>query len=227
MSLIRIDVISAVAQMFESVLSSSMIKIAIEKNLAEVHIHDLHKYSNDKFGHIDDYPYGGGAGMLIQCEPVFKCIEQLQNQRQYDEIIFFSAEGKKVNQEFYNAQSLKKNIILICGHYKGIDQRIRDYFVTEEISIGDFVLSGGELPAMIYIDAVLRLLPGVLGDSTSALEDSYMNGLLEPPQYSRPADFRGMKVPDVLLSGNPKLIQKWQEEQSLAKTKLLRPELLD
>lgn len=222
---IRIDLISAVPEIMESAINSSIIKIARQKNIAKIVLHNLHDYADNKFKHIDDYPYGGDAGMLIKCQPVFDCIESLMAQRKYDEIIFMAADGDILDQKMANRLSLNRNIIILAGHYKGIDQRIRDSIITKEISIGNFVLSGGELPAVVLTDAIVRLIPGVIGDSESALEDSYQNGLLEPPQYTRPADFRGMKVPDILLSGNHKEIQKWQFEQSLSKTKRLRPEL--
>ncbi len=225
--LIRFDIISAIPDIFTSFLESSIIKIAQEKGLAKIVIHDLHKYADNKFGHIDDYPYGGAAGMLIMCEPIFKCIEELQSQRKYDEIIYTAPEGKVLNQSISNELSLKQNIIILCGHYKGIDQRVRESLITREISIGDVVLSGGEIPAMTIADSVIRLLPNVLGDASSALDDSFMDGIFEAPQYTRPANFRGMEVPEILLSGNPKKISTWQEQKSLEKTKNLRPDLLD
>ncbi len=224
---IRIDVISTLPDVFESVISTGIIRIAREKGLADIHIHNLHNYSKDKYGHVDSTPYGGGAGMLIMCEPVFDCIEQLQAERKYDEIIFLSADGEKYTQSAANELSLKQNIILLCGRYKGIDQRIRDALITREISVGDFVLSGGELPAMIMIDSIVRLLPGVLGDAESALEDSFQDGLLEPPYYTRPENFRDMKVPKVLLEGNHKAIKEWRMEKSREKTEQRRPDLLD
>jgi len=223
--LIRIDILSAVPEIMESAINASIIKIAREKGIAEIILHNLHHYADNKFGHIDDYPYGGAAGMLIRCEPVFECIEKLKKERTYDEIIYMCADGELLQQSICNELSLKQNIIIIAGHYKGIDQRIRDYFVTREISIGNFVLSGGELPAIVLTDAIVRLLPGVLNDLESALEDSYQNDLLEPPQYTRPAIYRDMKVPEVLLSGNKKKIDEWKIEQSLKKTKERRPDL--
>lgn len=224
---IRIDILTAVPETFESVLKSSMLRIAQEKGYCEFHLHNLHEYSNDKFGHIDDTPFGGGAGMLIQCEPVFKCIEQLKSERDYDEIIYMSADGETLNQSIANGLSLCKNIIILCGHYKGVDQRIRDILITREISIGDFVMSGGELPALVLIDSISRLIPGVLGSAESGLDDSYQDGLLEAPQYTKPADFRGYTVPEVLLSGNHAKIRDWRIEQSLKKTKERRPDLLE
>lgn len=223
----RIDIISAVPEIFDSFLTTSIIKNAQEKGLVKILVHNLHKYSSDKFGHIDDTPYGGGSGMVIQCEPVFKCIEELKSHRDYDEVIYLTADGVLYNQSMANELSLKKNLIFLCGHYKGIDQRIRDTLVTREISIGDFVLTGGELPAMLVIDSIVRLVPGVLGDPQSIFEDSFQDGLLEPPIYTKPADFRGLKVPEVLLSGDHKAIAEWRLEQALKKTKERRPDLLN
>ncbi len=225
--IMTIDVITAHPAMFESVLKTSIIKIAQQKKIVKINLHNLHDYADDKFKHIDDTPYGGGAGMIIKCEPVFKCTEKLTEERQYDDIIFMTADGEPLNQRIANEISMKKNIIILAGHYKGIDQRIRDSLVTREISIGDYVLSGGELPAMVLIDAVVRLVPGVLGNSESALEDSFQNGLLEAPYYTKPANFRGMKVPEVLLSGNHKEISQWREQQSLLKTLERRPDLIN
>lgn len=224
--MIRIDIISTLPAAFESVISTGIIRIAREKKLAEIVIHNLHDYSKDKFGHVDAPPYGGGAGMLIMCEPMFKCIDKLLDERNYDEIIFTTADGKHFKQEQANELSLKENIIIICGRYKGIDQRIRDKYVTREISIGDFVLSGGELPAMIILDSIVRLLPGAISDAESALDDSFQDGLLEPPYYTRPEEIDGMKVPDVLLSGNHKKIREWRMEKAREKTKKRRPDLL-
>ena len=224
---IRIDIITTLPEIFESFINTGILRISSEKEISEIVIHNLHKYSDDKFGHVDDTIYGGGAGMLILCEPVFKCVEELRYQRNYDEIIFVTADGEKFNQSIANELSLKKNLIIICGRYKGIDQRIRDSIVTREISIGDYVLTGGELAAMIIADSVIRLIPGVLGDSESALDDSFQDGLLEPPNYTRPDNYRGMRVPDVLLSGNHKQISEWRRQMSIEKTKKLRPDLLD
>lgn len=223
---LRIDLIAAVPEIFGSPLSKSMIRIAREHGVVSVECHNLHDYAEDKYRHIDDEPFGGGAGMIIQCRPVFKCIEKLQGERDYDEIIYMTADGEPLAQSTANELSLCRNIIILAGHYKGIDQRIRDTLITREISVGDYVLSGGELPALILTDAIVRLVPGVLGDAESALEDSFQDGLLEPPQYTRPADFRGMKVPPVLLNGNHSEIEKWREEQALRKTRERRPELL-
>ncbi|MCX6153835.1 MAG: tRNA (guanosine(37)-N1)-methyltransferase TrmD [Candidatus Kapabacteria bacterium] len=224
--LLRIDLIAVCPEIFDSVLNSSILKIAAKKNLVKIEVHNLHDYASDKYRHIDDTPYGGAAGMLIKCEPVFRCIESLTAERHYDEIIYMSPDGKKLDQSDSNQLSMLKNIIILSGHYKGIDQRIRDRLITREISIGDYVLSGGELASLVLVDSVVRLLPGVISDSESALEDSFQNGLLEAPQYTKPADFRGLTVPDVLLGGNHKLIDKWRQEQSIDKTRKLRPDLL-
>ncbi len=223
----RIDIVSAVPEIFTSVLQSSIIDNAQKNGVCEIHVHNLHDYALDKFRHIDDYPFGGGAGMLIKCQPVFDCIEKLKLERKYDEVIFMTPDAKKLNQMQVNQLSLSENLIILAGHYKGIDQRIRDELITCEISIGDYVLSGGELPALVLIDAIVRLLPGAIGDSQSALDDSFMDGLLEPPQYTRPADFRGLKVPDILLSGHHKKIEEWQQNMALEKTKKIRPDLLE
>lgn len=201
-------------------------KRAQEKGLLEVHTHHLRKWAVNEYGMIDDYQYGGGAGMVMMCEPLAKAIEELSAERKYDEIIYLTPDGKTLNQRTANALSLKENLLLICGHYKGIDERIREHFVTREISIGDYVLSGGELAAAVLVDAIGRLLPGVLNDETSALTDSFQDNLLAPPVYTRPVDFRGWKVPDVLMSGNHKLIEEWRQEQSLRRTKEKRPDLL-
>lgn len=226
MPLIRIDIISAVPEIMESAINASIIKIAREKQIAEINLHNLHDYATDKYRHIDDYPFGGGAGMVIQCEPVFSCIEMLKSERDYDEIIYMAADGVRLNQSHCNELSLKGNIIILAGHYKGVDQRVREALITREYSIGDFVLSGGELPAIVLADSIVRLLPGVIGDCESALHDSFQSGLLEAPIYTRPADFRGMKVPDVLLGGHPIHIEEWRYEQSLKKTAERRPDLL-
>lgn len=223
----RIDIVSAVPEMFTSVLQSSIIDKAQKNGVCEIHVHNLHDYALDRFRHIDDYPFGGGAGMLIKCQPVFDCIEKLKLERKYDEVVFMTPDAKKLDQTLVNQLSLSENLIILAGHYKGIDQRIRDELITREISIGDYVLSGGELPALVLVDAIVRLLPGALGDSQSALDDSFMDGLLEPPQYTRPADFRGLKVPDILLSGHHKKIEEWQQNMALEKTKKIRPDLLE
>lgn len=222
----RIDIISAVPESMLSFLSTSILYNAQQKNIVEIYTHNLHNYAKDKFKHIDDYPFGGDAGMLIKCQPVFDCIENLTSERIYDEIIFMTPDAPLLTQTTSNALSLLENIIILAGHYKGIDQRIRDKYITKEISIGDYILSGGELPALVLIDSIVRLLPGVLGNIESALADSLMDGLLEPPQYTRPAVFRNLEVPKVLLSGNHKDIKNWQYQQSLLKTKKIRPDLL-
>jgi len=226
MILMRFDIISAIPDAIQQYLSYSINSIAEKKEIVEYYFHNLHDYADNAYRRIDDYPFGGGPGMIIRCEPVFKCIEQLQAERSYDEVIYFSPDGELLNQSLINELSTKRNLILLAGHYKGIDQRIRDTLITREISIGDYVLSGGELPAAILIDSIVRLLPHVLGDSQSALDDSFQNGLLEPPIYTRPADYRGMKVPEVLLNGNHKEIEEWKYEQALEKTKKFRPEML-
>jgi tRNA (guanine37-N1)-methyltransferase len=225
--LLRLDIITAIPDMFRSVFSSSIIKIARKKKLVKIKLHNLHDYASDKFRHIDDTPYGGGAGMLIKCEPVFKCIEKLKSKREYDQIIYLTADGETLKQSIANELSMCRNIIFLAGHYKGIDQRIRDVLITREISVGDYVLSGGELPAMLLADAIIRLIPGVIGDAESALDDSFQDGLLEAPYYTKPAEFKGYKVPEVLLSGNAKKIKEWREEQALLKTKNRRGDLLD
>lgn len=222
----RIDVVTAVPQIIEPVLGQSILGRAQRKGVVQIVVHDLHQYGVDRHGHIDDVPYGGGAGMVIRCEPVFACIEKLQAERRYDEVIYMTADGERLTQSLVNQLSLCHNLIILAGHYKGVDQRIRDVLVTKEISIGDYVLTGGELPALVLIDAIVRLLPGVLNDPESALEDSFQAGLLEPPVYTRPADFRGYKVPEVLLSGDHKAIEQWRYEQALRKTLERRPELL-
>jgi tRNA (guanine37-N1)-methyltransferase len=202
-------------------------KRAQEKGLLEVRVHHLRKWAVNEYGQVDDYQYGGGAGMVMMPEPLAKAIEELSNERKYDEIIFLTPDGEKLNQKISNALSLKENIVLICGHYKGIDERIREHFVTKEISIGDYVLSGGELAAAVLVDSIGRLLPGVLNDETSALFDSFQDNLLAPPVYTRPVDFRGWKVPDVLMSGDHKKIEDWRHEQSLQRTNERRPDILD
>ncbi len=223
---LRIDVITVLPEVFKSPLKSGIFRIAKEKGLVKVRVHNLHKYSSDRFGHVDDTPYGGGAGMVIQCEPVFRCIEKLKSKRVYDEVIYLTADGERITQTIVNELSLKRNLIILCGHYKGVDQRIRDVLVTRELSVGDFVLSGGELPALLLMDALVRLIPGVLGDAQAIFEDSFQIGLLEPPIYTKPADFRGLKVPEILLSGNHKRISEWRLEQAIEKTKRRRPDLL-
>ncbi|MDT7924388.1 MAG: tRNA (guanosine(37)-N1)-methyltransferase TrmD [Chlorobiota bacterium] len=222
----RIDIVTAVPQIIEPVLGQSILGRAQRKGIVRIVVHDLHHYGVDRHGHIDDAPYGGGPGMVIRCEPVFACIEKLQAERHYDEVIYMTADGERLTQSLVNQLSLCRNLIILAGHYKGVDQRIRDVLVTREISIGDYVLTGGELPALVLVDAIVRLLPGVLNDPESALEDSFQSGLLEPPIYTRPADFRGYKVPEVLLSGDHEAIRRWRYEQALRKTLERRPDLL-
>lgn len=223
----RIDIITALPELIKSPFEASILKIAIEKGLAEVHFHDLREYAINDYGQIDDYQYGGGAGMVLMLEPIDKCISKLKADRDYDEIIYMTPDGVPFKQTHANELSLKENIIILCGHYKGVDQRVRDQFITREISIGDYVLSGGELAAVVVSDAIIRLLPGVLGDETSALTDSFQDNLLAPPIYTRPAEYKGWKVPDVLLSGNFNKIEQWREDEALTRTQRLRPDLLD
>lgn len=223
--MLRIDLISAVPDLLKNPVSYSIVKIAQKKGLLEINIHNLRDFSTDRHRKIDDYPYGGGAGMVITPQPVFDCIEQLTSERSYDEIIFMSPDGELFNQQKANTLSLKRNIIILCGHYKGVDQRIRDIAVTREYSIGDVVLSGGELPALMVVDAIARLLPGVLGDAESALTDSFQDDLLDAPVYTRPAEFRGRKVPDVLTSGDHEKVKAWRKQQAIDKTRQLRPDL--
>lgn len=223
----RIDILTVVPELLESPLSHSIVGRAIKKGLVEIHVHNLRKYGIGPRKNVDDYSYGGDAGMVMMVEPVFKMIEELRAEREYDEIIYMSPDGEILNQGISNELSLKENIIILCGHYKGVDHRIREHLVTREISVGDYVVSGGEIPAAIVADSIVRLIPGALTDETSALSDSFQDDLLSPPVYTRPAEFNGWKVPDVLLSGNPKLIRAWQDEQALERTKALRPNLLD
>lgn len=222
----RIDIVSAVPQLLKSPLSESILKRAQDKKLAEIFVHDLRKYAHDKHKIVDLPPYGGGAGMILKPEPIFECVEQLKSERTYDEVIYVTADGEKFTQAEANKLSLKKNIIILCGHYKGVDQRVRDVLITKEISIGDYVLTGGELAAMVISDAVVRLIPGVISDGESALSDSFQDGLLDSPSYTRPPEFRGMKVPDVLLSGNHKEVAQWRDAQRKLKTEQRRSDLL-
>ncbi len=222
----QIDIISAVPELLDSPLNHSIVNRAKDKNLVEINIINLHDYGLNKYKQIDDTQYGGGAGMVLMVEPLYNCINDLQKNTVYDEIIYLTPDGNTYNQKMANALSLKGNLLLICGHYKGIDERIREHFVTMEISIGDYVLSGGELAAAILTDSIVRLIPGVLNDIESALSDSFQDDLLSPPVYTRPADFKGWKVPDVLLSGHDKNIDDWRLEQSLKRTKERRPDLL-
>lgn len=223
----RIDIITVLPEMFESPLGCSILKRAQNKGLAQIVVHNLRDYTTNKHRKVDDYPFGGDAGMVIQVEPVDRCIAHLKAQRQYDEVIFTAPDGELFNQRMANDLSLAGNIIILCGHYKGIDYRIREHLITREISVGDYVLTGGELPAAIIADAVVRLIPGVLGDEQSALKDSFQDGLLEPPIYTRPADYNGWRVPDILLSGHEARIAEWRREQAIARTRRLRPGLLD
>ena len=222
----RFDIITLMPELLESPFNHSILKRAKEKGLLHVHLHQLREYAINKHGQVDDMQYGGGAGMVMMCEPLSNLIEKLMSERKYDEVIYLTPDGKNYHQKIANTLSLKENVLLICGHYKGIDQRIRDLYVTLEISIGDYVLSGGELAAAILVDSIGRLIPGVLNDETSALTDSHQDGLLAPPVYTRPAEFKGLSVPDVLLSGNFKLIEEWRQEQALKRTEDRRPDML-
>jgi tRNA (guanine37-N1)-methyltransferase len=222
----RFDIITLMPELLESPFNHSILKRAKEKGLLHVHLHQLREYAINKHGQVDDMQYGGGAGMVMMCEPLSNLIEKLMSERKYDEVIYLTPDGKNYHQKIANTLSLKENVLLICGHYKGIDQRIRDLYVTLEISIGDYVLSGGELAAAILVDSIGRLIPGVLNDETSALTDSHQDGLLAPPVYTRPAEFKGLSVPDVLLSGNFKLIEEWRQEQALKRTEERRPDML-
>lgn len=225
--MLHIDIITVLPELLESPLSHSIMKRAREKKLLEVELVQLRDYSLNDYGQVDDYQYGGGAGMVMMCEPIAKCIDDLKSMRNYDEIIYLTPDGETLNQGSANQLSSCANLLLLCGHYKGIDERLRELYITREISIGDYVLSGGELAAAVLVDSIGRLIPGVLGDETSALFDSHQDGLLAPPVYTRPAVFRGLKVPDILLSGNEALIQEWRHEESLKKTAERRPDLLD
>lgn len=223
----RIDIISVLPELIESPFQASILKRAQQKGLVEVHLHNLKDYGLGKHRQVDDYQFGGGAGMVLMCEPIAACFEQLMKERNYDEVIYLTPDGKTLNQQIANELSLKDNILMLCGHYKGVDQRIRDKYITREISIGDFVLSGGELAAAVLADAIIRLIPGVLNDETSALTDSFQDDLLAPPVYTRPSEFDGMKVPDILLSGNFPAIEEWRNEQALKRTEERRPDLLE
>lgn len=223
----RIDIITVVPDLLKSPFEASILKRAIEKGLVEIHIHNLRDYVTDNYKQIDDYQFGGGAGMVMMVEPIDKCISNLKSQRDYDEVIYMTPDGDRLEQRTVNQLSLHQNLIILCGHYKGVDQRVRDHFITKEISIGDYVLSGGELGAAVLCDAVIRLIPGVLGNETSALTDSFQDDLLAPPVYTRPAEYKGWKVPEILTSGNFPKIEQWREEQAWERTKKLRPDLLD
>lgn len=223
----RIDIITVLPEMLQGPLNCSILQRAQDRGLAEIVVHNLREYSTNKHRKVDDYPFGGDAGMVMQIEPVDRCISALKAERDYDEVIFTAPDGEVLTQPMANALSLLDNIIILCGHYKGIDYRIREHLITREISVGDYVLTGGELPAAIIADAVVRLIPGVLGDEQSALKDSFQDGLLEPPIYTRPADYKGWRVPDILLSGHEARIAEWRREQALERTRRLRPSLLD
>ena len=222
----RIDIIAVVPELLQSPFQHSIFTRAVEKGLASVYFHDLRQYGLGNYKQIDDYSFGGGAGMVLMIEPIDACISALKAERNYDEVIYLTPDGHTLNQPMANALSLKENIIILCGHYKGVDQRVRDHFVTKEISIGDYVLSGGELAAAVLADAIVRLIPGVLSDETSALTDSFQDNLLAPPVYTRPAEYKGWKVPDILLSGNTPQIDAWREEQAYKRTEERRPDLL-
>jgi tRNA (guanine37-N1)-methyltransferase len=222
----RIDIITVLPELLKSPFEASILKRAIEKGLVAIHFHNLRDYVTDNYKQVDDYQYGGGAGMVMMIEPIDKCISQLKSERDYDEIIYMTPDGETLKQGIANQLSLKENLIILCGHYKGVDQRVRDHFITREISIGDYVLSGGELGAAVLCDTIIRLIPGVLGNESSALTDSFQDDLLAPPIYTRPAEYKGWKVPEILLSGNTPKIEEWREEQSYQHTKERRPDLL-
>ncbi len=222
----RIDILTLFPNMMRMFFDESIVRRALDKGLVEVYFHDLHDYSLSRYGSVDDYPYGGGAGMVMAVEPIANCIDELRGKRSYDDIIYTAPDGEMLSQPLCNELSLKGTLMILCGHYKGVDERIREHFITREISIGDYVLSGGELPAAVICDAVIRLIPGVLGDEQSALSDSFQDGLVAPPEYTRPPDYRGWRVPDVLLSGNHAAIAQWRYEQALERTRQRRPKLL-
>ena len=222
----RIDIITVLPEMLQSPLNCSIVKRAIDKGLAEIVIHNLRDYTTNKYRKVDDYPFGGEAGMVMQIEPIDKCISALKAERDYDEVIFTSPDGEQFDQPMANTLSLAKNLIILCGHYKGVDYRVREHLITREISIGDYVLTGGEIPAAVIADAVVRLIPGVLGDEQSALSDSYQDNLLAPPVYTRPAEYKGWRVPDILLSGHQAKIDQWRHDQAMERTQRLRPDLL-
>jgi tRNA (guanine37-N1)-methyltransferase len=223
----RIDIITVLPELLRSPFEASILKRAIDKGLVEVHLHNLRDYSTNKHKNVDDYQFGGGAGMVMMIEPIDLCISKLKSEREYDEVIYMTPDGETLNQGMANQMSLLENIIILCGHYKGVDQRVRDQFITKEISIGDFVLSGGELAAAVVADAIIRLIPGVLSNETSALTDSFQDNLLAPPVYTRPAEYKGWKVPDILLSGHQANIDKWREDMAYEHTKTRRPDLLE
>lgn len=221
----RIDIITVLPELLKSPFEASILKRAQEKGLVEVHLHNLRDYASNAYKQVDDYQFGGGAGMVLMIEPIDKCISDLKSERSYDEVIYMTPDGEQFSQKMANTLSLSKNIIILCGHYKGVDQRVRDALITKEITIGDYVLSGGELAAAVLSDAIIRLLPGVLNDETSALTDSFQDNLLAPPVYTRPSDYKGMKVPEILTSGNFPKIEKWREEQAQRRTQQRRPDL--
>ena len=223
----RIDIITVLPEMLEGFINESILARAQKKGLAEIHLHNLRDYSTNKWRRVDDYPYGGFAGMVMQCEPIDRCISQLKAERDYDEVIFTSPDGEQFDQHVAKDLSMKGNIIILCGHYKGIDQRVRDHLITREISIGDYVLTGGELAAAIIADAVVRVVPGVIGDEQSALSDCFQDDMLSAPIYTRPAEYKGWKVPEILLSGNEAKIKNWEMEQAMERTQRLRPDLLE
>lgn len=222
----RIDIITVLPELLKSPFEASILKRAIEKGLVEVHFHNLRDYTDKSYNQVDDYQFGGGAGMVLMIEPIDKCISALKAERTYDQVIYMTPDGDTLNQKTANSLSLLKNVIILCGHYKGVDQRVRDLFITQEISVGDYVLSGGELGAAILCDAIIRLIPGVLNNETSALTDTFQDNLLAPPVYTRPSEYKGVKVPDVLLSGNFPKIEQWREDQAQERTEKLRPDLL-
>ncbi len=223
----RIDLLTVVPEMLEAFFGSSILKRAQDKGLAEIYVHNLRDYTTSRHRKVDDYPFGGEAGMVMQIQPIDACISALKAERDYDEVIFMTPDGEQFNQQIANSLSLLENVIILCGHYKGVDWRVREHLITREISIGDYVLTGGELPGAVVADAVVRLLPGVIGDEQSALSDSFQDGLLAPPVYSRPAEYKGWRVPDILLSGHEAKIAEWRYEQALERTRRLRPDLLE
>ena len=225
--MLRIDIISVLPKLIESPFNASIIKRAVEKKIVEIHFHDLKDYASNKRKQIDDYQFGGGSGMVMMIEPIKNCIDSLKKDRDYKEIIYMTPDAEILNQKIANKLSIEGNLIILCGHYKGVDQRVRDKLITMEISIGDYVLSGGELPAAVLCDSIIRLIPGVLGDETSALSDSFQDGMISPPVYTRPANFDNMNVPEVLLSGNKMRIENWREEKALERTKKIRPNFFD
>lgn len=226
-TVMRIDIITVLPELLKSPFEASILKRAIEKGLVEVHMHNLRDYTDKSYNQVDDYQFGGGAGMVLMIEPIDKCISALKNDREYDEIIYMTPDGKTLNQKMANSLSLVENMIILCGHYKGVDQRVREAYVTKEISVGDYVLSGGELAAAILCDSVIRLIPGVLSNETSALTDTFQDNLLAPPVYTRPSEYKGLKVPEILLSGNFPKIEEWRESKAYERTKNLRPDLLE